>query len=170
MNASVLRSSSNCSPLKRIWVAAVNQRGSNQVSATPPCTLGTAARRCPAIAGVATEPRKWLEVNTIWALALKRVAEARIQLDLHSGGANRVGVLALPDDRVGVCDSVTLAMAPSRLLKKRVARTEARPNVVSTPPSTPLSVSGSSSGLALVIWLPTAKRRCSSLSVGVRLA
>ena len=38
---------------------------------------------------------------------------------------------------VGVCDSVTLAMAPSRLLKNAVARTDARANCVSTPPSTP---------------------------------
>ncbi len=70
----------------------------------------------------------------------------------------------------GVCDSVTFAIAPSRLLKNAVARTDARLNWVSTPPSTPLNVSGSSSGFALVIWLPTAKRRCNSLRLGVRFA
>ena len=132
----------------------VTMRGSAQVRPTPPCTSGTCGTWLPSTAGVATEPRKWLDVNTICPFTLSVGVKPRVGLELdarwrescRSSDAARV-ICA------GVLLSVMLAMAPSRSLKNAVTRVDTR---VPTPARRPRRRSASPVRAAGWGW----SRRC----------
>ena len=168
-NAGVFRSSSYWLPLPRTRPATVRNR-LGQVDAALNCTPGTCGTRLPASAGVAIES------------AVAAVGERRLRVDRHVGmrppvafdldaaGANLVRVLADAGDQRRRRDERDVGDRAFERVDERCGTQRHRFRVKSTPPSKPVSVSGSSSTLGLVWMMPTRKPRCSSLSVGVRCA
>ena len=109
----MLRSSSNCSPLRRTCVATVEPArvGPRQPEAA---LHGRHLRHV-----VAFDRRRRHRAAEVarrehhLAAGGERAATARVDFELHAGGADGIGVLPLPGDLRRGRDSVMLAIAPS---------------------------------------------------------